>query len=41
MSSIYLRVTIETLSKLWFFGFKKFVTGQFWGAPTHADFVGF
>ena len=26
MSNIYLKVTIETFSKLWFSGFKKFVT---------------
>ena len=42
MSNIYLRVTIETFSKLRFYGFKKFVTRSvFWGAPTHADVIEF
>ena len=31
MSNIYLKVTIETFSKLRFAGFKKFVTGSVFG----------
>ena len=31
MSNIYLKVTIETFSKLWFSGFKKFVTRSAFG----------
>ena len=48
MSNIYLKVAIETFSKLRFLGFKKFVLslknmspGQFWGAPTHEDIIEF
>ena len=41
MSNIYLKVTIDTFSKLQFSGFKKFSLGQFWGAPTPADIIGF
>ena len=32
MSNIYLKVTIETFSRLWFSGFKKFVTGSVLGS---------
>ena len=40
MSNIYLKVTIETFSKLRFSGFQKNLSpGQFWGAPTHADII--
>ena len=35
MSNIYLKVTIETFSKLRFSGF------QFWGTPTHAYIIEF
>ena len=38
MSNIYLKVTIETFSKL-FLGLKNLSPGQFWGAPTHADII--
>ena len=31
MSNIYLKVTIETFSKLLFYGFKKFVTRSVFG----------
>ena len=37
MSSIYLKVTVETFSKI--LGLKKYSPGQFWGAPTHADVI--
>ena len=33
MSNIYLKVTIETFSKLRFSGFKKFVTRPVFGEP--------
>ena len=37
---IYLKVTIETFSKLQFSGFKKICQQvSFWGAPTHADII--
>ena len=35
-SHIYLKLTIETFSKLDFLDLKDFSPGQFWGAPTHA-----
>ena len=38
MSNIYLKVTIETFSKLRFSGF---FPGQFCGAATHADIIEF
>ena len=38
MPNIYLKVTIETFSKLRFPGFKKFATR---GALTHADIIEF
>ena len=41
MSKIYLKVTIETFSKLRFFGLKNLSPGQFWGALTHADITEF
>ena len=41
MSNIYLKVTIETFSKLRFSGFKKLLTGQFWRAPIQADIFEF
>ena len=43
MSDIYLKVTIETYSKLGkrFSGLKNLSPGQFWGAPTHADIIKF
>ena len=41
MSNIYLKVTIETFSKLQFSGFKNLSPGQLWGAPTHADITEF
>ena len=41
ISNIYLKVTIETFSKLQFSGFKKFVTRLFWGAPTHEGIIEF
>ena len=41
MSNIYLKVTIETFSKLQFSGFKKLSPGQYWGAPTHAHIIEF
>ena len=41
ISNIYLKVTIETFSKLRFSGFKNLSPGQFWGAPTHADIIEF
>ena len=37
MSNIYLKVAIETFSKLLFSGFKNLSPGQFWGGPAHAD----
>ena len=40
MSNIYLKVTIETFSKLLnFLGAKNLSPGQFWGAPTHVDII--
>ena len=39
MSNIYLKVTIETFSKLRFSGLKNLWPGRFWGAPTHADWM--
>ena len=41
MSSIYLKVTNETFSKLRFPGFKNFSPGHFWGASTQADIIEF
>ena len=41
MSNIYLKVTIETFSKLRFSGLKNLLPGQFWGAPTHAYIIEF
>ena len=41
MSNIYLRVTIETVSKFRFSGFKKLLLGQIWGTPTLADIAEF
>ena len=43
MSDIYLKVTIETYSKLGkrFSGLKNLSPGQFWEAPTHADIIKF
>ena len=42
VSNIYLKVTIETSSKLRFSGFKKFVIKSvFWGASTHAEIIEF
>ena len=42
MSNIYLRVTIDTFSKLRFSGFKKICHQvSFWGVPTHADIIEF
>ena len=38
MSNIYLKVTMETFSKLQCSGF-HLSPGQFWGAPTHADII--
>ena len=40
MSNIYLKVTIEMLSKILFSGF-NLSPGQFWGAPTHVDIIKF
>ena len=41
-SNVYLKVTIETFSKLWFFGFQKFCHQvSFWGAPTEANMAEF
>ena len=41
-SNIYLKVTIETFSKLRFSRFNQFVTGSvLWGAPTHAVSLNF
>ena len=40
MSNIYLKVTIERLSKLQFSGFQNLSPGQFLGAPIHADIIG-
>ena len=38
MSNIYLKVTIETFSKLQnILGLKHLSPGPFWVAPTHAD----
>ena len=37
ISNIYLKVTIETFSKLRFSEFKKFVTRSVLGAPSCAD----
>ena len=37
MTSIYLKVTIETFSKLRFSGFKKFVTRSFLRSSNSAD----
>ena len=39
MSSIYLKITIETFPKLPFSGFKKLIS--FLGDPTHADIIEF
>ena len=41
MSIIYLKMTTETFSKLWFSGLKNLSPGQFWGAPTQADIIEF
>ena len=41
MPNIYLKVIIETFSKLRFSGFKNLSPGQFWGAPTHAGMTEF
>ena len=41
MSSIYLKITIKTFSKLRFLGLKNLSPGQFWGAPSHADIIEF
>ena len=41
MSNMYLKVTNKTFSKLRFSGFKKFVPGQVWEVPTHADIIEF
>ena len=42
MSNIFLKVTIETFSKLRFSEFKNFFHRvSFWGTPTHADIVEF
>ena len=41
MSNIYLKVTIETFSKLPYSGLKNVLPGQFWGVPTHADITEF
>ena len=41
MSNMYLEFTIETSLKLWYSGLKNLSTGQFWGAPTHADIIEF
>ena len=41
MSNIYLKVTVETFSKLRFSGLKNLSPGQFWGAPTDADIIEF
>ena len=40
MPNIYLKVTIETFSKLRFSGFQKFEI-SFWGAPTQTDIIEF
>ena len=41
MSNFYLKMTIETFSKLWFSGLKYLPPGQFWGAPTQEDIIEF
>ena len=41
MSNIYLKVTIETFSNFHFLGLKNLSSGQFWGAPNHADVIAF
>ena len=41
MSNIYLKVTTETLSKLRFLILKNLSPGQVFGAPTHANIIGF
>ena len=41
MSNIYLKVTIETFSKLLFWLQKICQQASFWGAPTHADIIEF
>ena len=42
MSNIYLKVTIETFSKLQIFWAQKTChKDQFWGAATHADIIEF
>ena len=41
MLNIYLKVTLETFSKLQFHGFKNLSPGQLWGAPTYADIIEF
>ena len=40
-SNNYLKVTIETFSKLRFLGLKNLSPGRFWGAPTHTDIIEF
>ena len=41
MSNIYSIVTTETISKLRFSGFKKFVTRSVLGHSTHPDIIEF
>ena len=41
MSNIYLKVTIDTFSKLRFLGLKNLSLGQFWGARTLPHIIGF
>ena len=44
MSNIYLRATAEeklNFSKHQFPKLKNSFSSQFWGAPTHADIIGF
>ena len=41
MSNVYLKVTIETFSKLPYSGLKNVLPGQFWGVPTHTDIIEF
>ena len=41
ISNIYLKVTIETFSKLRFFGFKNLSPAQFLSTPTRVDIIKF